>query len=279
MSIPTSTESLEKLAQVLDLDLGDVDELPTGDSAQIVRVTSNGEIALRSLDGEHPFDALIGFDAPPDWEILGVIAPGWGTYYQGPRKGERRRVRAIFVASRRGEEASLLRFSEDDAGIVMRTPQTPGRVADCVRRALDIPTAPPAEASLIAYWFDRVLQKLVARRHPSARSLGLIDVDEIDDLIDGRPMTWEDERWRVVEAEGNLHMDGAVASWMDAGMFARFMLAEMADPAESMRAAKPACTPAAWSYLLQNFIGAVTEADDDIEDFDDEFDFDEDEPF
>ncbi|MEY2473213.1 MAG: hypothetical protein QOK28_2542 [Actinomycetota bacterium] len=280
MSIHTSTDSLERLVQMLDFDLGDVDELPTGDSAQIVRVTSNSEIALKSLDGEHPFDALIGFDAPPEWEVFGVVAPGWGTYYEGPRKGERRRVRAIFVASRRGEEASLLRFAGDDKGIVMREPQSAGRVADCVRRALDIPTAPAANASLVAYWFDRVLQKLAARRHPSARGRGLVDVDEIDELIDGQPMSWEDERWRVVQAEGNLHMDGAVAAWMDAGMFARFMLAEMADPAESMRAAKPACTPEAWTYLLQCFLGAATEIDDDIEDVDAEFAFeDEDEPF
>ena len=277
MSIPTSTESLARLAQILDLDLGDVDELPIGDDAQIVKVTANGEIALRSLDGEHPFDALIGFDAPADWEVFGVVAPGWGTYYEGPRKGERRRCRAIFVASRRGEEASVLRFAGDAAGIVMQTPQSPGRVADCVRRALDIPTPPAADASLVAYWFDRVLQKLAARRHPSARALGLVNVDEIDALVDGRPASWEDERWRVVQAEGNLHMDGAVASWMDAGMFARFMLGEMADPAESMRAAKPACTPEAWRYLLEHFIGAATDVDDDIEEFDAEFEFDEDE--
>lgn len=261
MSIPTSTESLENLARILDFDLGDVDELPTGDSAHIVRVTSNGEIALRSLDGEHPFDALVGFDAPLDWEVFGVIAPGWGSFYAGPRQGERRRVRAIFVASRRGEEASLIRFSGDTEGTVTHEPHAPGRVADCVRRALDLPTAPESESSLVRYWFDRVLQQLVARRHPSAQR-GLVDVDEIDDIIDARPPSWEDERWRVVQAGGNLHMDGAVATWMDAGMFARFMLAEMIDPQVAMDGARPACTKEAWEYLLQCFIAAVGEAAD-----------------
>jgi hypothetical protein len=277
VSIPTSTESLERLIHILDLDLGDVDELPTGGSAQIVRVTDKGEIALRSLDGEHPFDALIGFDAPADWEIFGVIAPGWGTFYEGPRQGERRRCRAIFVASRQGEEASLLRFAGDDEGTLMHEPNTPGRVADCVRRALVLPTAMPAPSSLVAYWFDRVLQQLVARRHPSA-SRNLVDIAEVDALIDARPLSWEDERWRVVQAGGNLLMDGAVATWMDAGMFARFMLAEMVDPKDAMRHAKPACTPEAWEHLLARFIAAATEDDWD-DDWDDEEDDEDYEPF
>ncbi len=258
MSINTSTASLERLAQMIDLDLGEVDELPTGESAQIVRVTNTGEIAVRSLDGEHPFDALLGFDAPLDWEVFGVIAPGWGTHYAGPRRGQRRRVRAIFVASRNGEEASVLRFAGESEGTLMRDQQTPGRVADCVRRALDLPTDPGNEAQLVPYWFDRVLQQLVARRHPSAGGT-VVGVDEIDALIDARPLSWEDERWRVVQAGGNLHMDGAVATWMDAGMFARFMLGEMADPQVAMNGAKPACTPEAWDYLLQCFIAAARE--------------------
>ena len=79
MSIHTSTESLTRLAQTIDADLGEVDDLPNGESASLIRVTRSGEIAIRSLDGEHPFDALLGFVAPEDWEVFGVIAPGWGT--------------------------------------------------------------------------------------------------------------------------------------------------------------------------------------------------------
>jgi hypothetical protein len=274
MSIPTSTESLENLARILDFDLGDVDALPTGDSAQIIRVTSNGEIALRSLDGEHPFDALVGFDAPPDWEVFGVVAPGWGSYYEGPRKGERRRCRVIFVASRHGEEASLLRFAGDDEGTVMREPDPPGRVADCVRRALDLPTPPPDASSLLALWFHEVLQRLVARRHPSA-SRELVGLQDIDDVIGDAPASWADERWKVVEAGGNFRMDGSIAGWMDDGMFARFTLAELPEPTVVMAAARTACTPAAWEYLLARFAEAALSDFDDLDDLDDS----DDEPF
>lgn len=259
MSIPTSTESLARLAQIIDADLGEVDALPTGESASLVRVTRTGEIAVRSLDGEHPFDALLGFVAPDDWEILGVVAPGWGTHYGGRGKGERRRVRVVFVASRRGEEASVLRFAGEDEGTVMPQEQAPGRVADCVRRALDVATPVESDDSLLALWWDRVLQALCARNHPSFGG-ALVELEEVDDIVGDRPVSWGDERWAVVEAGGNLHMDGAVASWMDDGMFARFMLAEMADVDVALPAAKRACTAEAWTYLLQRF--ATTVLDD-----------------
>ena len=282
MSIHTSTSSLERLAQMIDFDLGDVDSLPTGESAQILKVTNTGEIALRSLDGEHPFDALMGFDAPPDWEVFGVVAPGWGSYYEGPRKGERRRVRVIFVASRQGEEASVLRFAGDDAGTVMTDPQAPGRVADCVRRALDIPTPEPEDGSLVPFWFDRTLQRLVARRHPSNGGV-LVGCDDIDAIIGEPPQSWDEERWKVVEAGGNIHMDGAVATWMDEGMLARFMLATMSEPAIAMPAARAACTPDAWDSFLREFIGRASAglgiANPLADDYPDDFDDDADEPF
>jgi hypothetical protein len=260
VSIETSTESLERLVRILDLDLGEVDELPTGESASVVRVMNNGEIGIRSLEGEHPFDALLGLVCPDEWEVFGVIAPGWGTYYAGPRKGERRRMRAIHVVSRSGEEASLVRFVGEEA-TVATDGHVPGRVADCIRRAMDAPTAPEPDSSLLAWWFDRVLQRLVARNHPSFEGAP-VGVDEIDDIIGDRPLSWADERWQVAQAGGNTHMDGAIASWMDDGMFARFMLGEMADPEVALPAAKRACSPEAWTALLTYFAGQA--------DFDDE---------
>ena len=263
MSIPTSTESLTRLAQVIDADLGDVDSLPTGESASLVRVTRTGEIAVRSLDGDHPYDALLGFVAPDDWEILGVIAPGWGTYYAGPSKGERRRVRVVFVASRRGEEASLLRFAGDEEPTIMTEAQAPGRVADCVRRALDVATPAEPDDSLLALWWDRVLQVLCARNHPSFGGT-LVDVAEMETIIGARPLSCADERWAVAQGGGNVYMDGAVAAWMDDGMFARYMLAELADADVALPAAKRACTGEAWTYLLQRFADSVL-ADEPLE--------------
>ena len=106
--------------------------------------------------------------------------------------------------------------------------------------------------SLLTLWWDGVLQSFVARNHPSFAG-ELVEVDDVDDLIGERPTSWGDERWKVIQAEGNLYLDGALATWMDDGMFARFMLAHMADPDVALPAAKRACTPEAWRYLLECF--------------------------
>ncbi len=262
MSIPTSTSSLTRLAQTLDADLGGVDELPTGESASLVRVTRSGEIAVRSLDADHPYDALLGFVAPEDWEVFGVIAPGWGTYYAGPAKGDRRRCRAIHLAQRSGEEVSVLRFSDDLDGTVVDEPQSPGRVADCIRRAMGLATPAETPATLAAYWTDDVLLHLAARGHPSFNG-ALVERCEIDEFLADRPLSWGDVRWAVIEAGGNVVLDASLAAWMDDGMFARLMLAEMVEPDIAISAAKRACTPDAWTYLLTQFVTLAMDSLDD----------------
>lgn len=261
MSIHTSTESLTRLATTIDADLGDVDELPTGDSASLIRVTRGGEIAIRSLDGDHPFDALLGFVAPDDWEVLGVIAPGWGTLYE-QNPPSRRRIRVIHVASRSGDEASLLRFAGDDTATTAPPGELPaGRVADCLRRALNLPTpAEPAE-SLSTLWVHRVLQALAARLHP-AYGRRKVDAHEVEAIVtSAAPSSWEDERWTVVQSEGSILMDGTIAAWMDAGMYARYVLADLPERSTTLDAAKKACTPAAWRFALIAMTGILLEDD------------------
>ncbi len=266
MSIPTSISSLARLAQTLDVDLGEVDALPVGESASLVRVTRNGEVAVRSLDGDHPYDALVGFVAPDDWEIFGVIAPGWGTYYEGPRKGERRRCRAIHLAQRSGEEVSVLRFSGDEETTVMTDPQPPGRVADCVRRALGLPTPEASDHSLLALWADEVLRKVAARVHPSFNG-ERVDSCEMYDLVGAPFASWSDARWAAIVEGGNEVMDATVATWMDDGMFAREMLAQIVDPGAAMAVAKSACTPEGWQTLMLLMLGQ-TDNDDGWDDLD-----------
>ncbi len=254
MTIPTSVSSLTRLAQTLDADLGHVDSLPTGESASLVRVTRNGEVAVRSLDGDHPYDALMGFVAPDDWEVFGVIAPGWGTYYDGPRKGERRRCRAIHLTQRTGEEVAILRFTGDEEGDVIQEKDAPGRVADCVRRAMGLPTPPATDASLTAWWADQVLRRIAARRHPSFEG-ELVDSCEVYDLIGPRPASWDDARWSVIAEGGNTVMDATIATWMDDGMFSRECLGEMIDPSVAMAEAKKACTPEGWRTVMMLILG------------------------
>lgn len=252
----TTTASLTRLALTIDADLGHVDELPTGGSAELIRVCRNGEIAIRSLEGEHPYDALLGFVAPEDWEVLGVIAPGWGTYYGGTKKGERRRVRVVHVVGRSGDRASVVRFAGDTEATVMDDTASPGRVADCIQRALNLPTEAEPEQSLMAMWWDRTLRAVAARSHPSNNGVK-VQPAELDALIGERPVSWAEERWAVITAGGSPLMDGAVASWMDDGMYARTVLADMADPDLALDAAKLACSTEAWSALLRRFANAV----------------------
>lgn len=259
MSIHTSTESLNRLATTIDADLGEVGELPTGDSASLLRVTRSGEIAIRSLDGEHPFDALLGFVAPDDWEIFGVIAPGWGTQYaQDPAR--RRRIRVIHVASRSGDEASLVRFAGDEAATCVGGGEQPvGRVADCVRRALNLPTPDEPHESLATLWVHRVLQALASRLHPSFGRTR-VEAHEIENIVAAAaPTSWGDERWSVVQSEGSVLMDGAIAAWMDDGMYARYVLGDLPERSATMDAAKQACTPAAWQLALIAMTGILLE--------------------
>jgi hypothetical protein len=260
VSIPTSTTSLGRLASVIDADLGGVDELPTGESASLIRVTRTGEVGVRSLDNQHPFDALLGFVAPDDWEVLGVVAPGWGTRVD---TGDRQRTRVIYVAARDGEEASLIRFAGDQNAEVLRpTERTIGRVADCVRRALDLPTAPEPDESLLASWWDRVLQKLAERNHPSFGG-GKVDADSVVGIIESaRPLSWHEERWAVIQRGGSALLAGDLCAWLDDGMFARLLLAELADPAVSIPAAKRACTEQAWTAVLEHFANAALAQDE-----------------
>ncbi len=164
----------------------------------------------------------------------------------------------IYVAARYGEEASLVRFAgDDDAEILRPTERTVGRVADCVRRALDLPTTPEPHDSLLALWWDRVLQKLAARNHPSFGE-NKLDVDEVASVIAAaRPRSWGDERWTVIANEGSLQVSGALAAWLDDGMFARLLLAELVDPDVAIPAAKRACTAQAWTALLKHFAAAA----------------------
>lgn len=248
------SESLRRLAATLDHDLGPVDDAPAGESASLVRVTRSGECAVRSLDGEHPYDALLGFVAPDDWEILGVAAPGWGTYYEGPRRGERRRCRAIHLATRKGDEVSLLRFAGDEEGELMPEGNAPGRVADCVRRALDLPTPEqPAESLAAAIWDEFARYAVTSLERP-------VDVDAVSDIFEATPKSWEEWRWWAIQNGGNHVMDASVATWMDAGMFAREMLAAMEDPDESMARLKAVCTPAAWQSVIVQFLEAAPSA-------------------
>src|SRR5205085_2272916 len=97
--------------------------------------------------------------------------------------------------------------------------------------------------------------------HPSfgRRKVEAQDVEQI--VAAAAPTSWEDERWAVVQSEGSVLMDGATAAWMDAGMYARYVLADLPERSATLDAAKKACTPAAWRVALIVMTGILLEDD------------------
>lgn len=187
------TTDLQALARSLDKDFGP--EL-LGRPPALVRVLDDGEVGSRELDPEaHPFEQLLGFCAPDEWAILGIVAYGWGGIGTNgaPRRSDdemRSRIRVIHLLDRHGAEAHFVRF-----GVECLEPEArpEGRVPDALRRALGLPTEPPPPPEL-----------------------GDPDVD------------WDELRWAVIQ--GRIEhpcIDGALAAWMDAGMFARITLSEV----------------------------------------------------
>ncbi len=201
--------------------------------------------------GQHPLDLLLGFVAPPSWSALGVICFGWAapagsvdaarhtsTGDRPSRHPERRRVRVTTIVDRHGTERATAAL---DDGTVVDEPGT-GTVTDALRRCLRLPTAPPPVASselFAAQWLGSIALSEraltwpeVALRHPALLLLAKGGHrPQPEELIGSgrslhRAMSWEQLR---VRAAGGLHDEGLgiaanVASWMDDGMFARWIL-------------------------------------------------------
>ncbi len=141
---------------------------------------------VESLAGQHPVDVLLGFEAPPSWRALGVVAEGTvlgehdppgrighhdggrvdrgerATDGAGARPGGRPGVRVVHVVGRDGASASVLRVQgrepeHHEARGLHDAPD--GRVDDVLRRALGLPTAPPEEPTVALWalmWLDRL---------------------------------------------------------------------------------------------------------------------------
>jgi hypothetical protein len=203
------------------------------------------QLGMAPTDGDHPFDLLLGFEAPDDWQVLGVVASGNAYRYDDPDP-EKVRATFVFLADRRGGSASLMRTA---AGIVALPGEPEGRIADALRRALGRPTAPPTCGTGIVFttlWLDALLDATgdpsrrsalstwngIARLHPAA-SLALRP-PAVDDLAAGvlelaqrwpwQRLRTEPDRWAM---PGDVGLPRDIAAWMDDGMYARWLLAEL----------------------------------------------------
>lgn len=194
------------------------------------------ELGMATVDA-HPADALIGTVAPDGWEALGMSQLGWARHFT--ELGSRRRVRVTTLVSRTGEQVTSLHdelgHAEDLPGV------SEGRVADVLRRCLGLPTPPPGLLPTAAFaaglWFHAVAAAAAdggpepmrwdraATLHPAGLPAGAGSADAVAACrrLVGTA-SWEDLRWQTVE--GSWAVPGvspALASWFDAGSFARWV--------------------------------------------------------
>ncbi|MBV9950878.1 MAG: hypothetical protein JO291_02925, partial [Acidimicrobiia bacterium] len=221
------------------------------------------ELGIRPLEGEHPVDALLGFRAPPEVDALGVVVSGTAHHLGPPADpGDRDdlaalpggRVRIIQIHARDGRSASRLRSIGTDPPPVVDTVAADGDVADCVRRALDLPTPPPPHPPVVWWaidWLDALLDHAcrdpsrrwtwrdVAALHPLA---GSHPPDSPSSLVATVGERSEGLAWsglRLAAADAALAAEGPpcpigpdLAAWMDDGMFARWLLGSRPEPVD-----------------------------------------------
>jgi hypothetical protein len=222
-------------------------------------------LAYLGLGAEHPLEALLGMTAPTGWDALGARCNGRcvpmatatvesGEYTQ-VSGAEPTPVAITFLVDRNGEGAGLLRCG--NATTQLNTAPE-GVVGDACRRALDLATAPPPASSRelwLRLWLDRVVDaaadgddvvvgswEAAVALHPSAHlssdhvdaapwSSELPDPTTLAEATHALTTAWPWSRLRrdaeTVGTPGPA-LSTDLAAWMDDGMFARWLLADLA---------------------------------------------------
>jgi hypothetical protein len=229
-------------------------DLAPPDPPRLVRVTgrrahpSQAEVALLPLAaGQHPTDLLLGFTAPRGWAAVGVISTAHQHATDRPHASAVP-VRLTFLLDRSGCSVTLLTPLEPaSAKMGARrelTSHPEGQLADVCHRVLGLATPPPAEHPaewLTRRWLDRILTEAVAR---PGRPGTWAEAVALHPLVGpGAPPTPAGLAQLTSGALSNLGWDGLrllaargadeqaplvgpeVAAWMDAGCFARWLLA------------------------------------------------------
>lgn len=249
---PTLRELVDQLERVLE-PMG-WDQPPVA-----VGIGADGEIefALATADMVDPIGSLVGIDAKRSWIAYGVVASGRvhdleeeaGRCY-GRRRPVEQRARMGHFVDRTGAVTAYFRL-QDGPDRVSEEPSI-GRVDDICRRALGLPTPAPAcavELLWACHWLERVLS--AAAEHPSevgtwrrvaahhaavarAAAAGRPAAETVDDLVVAGRWFAEQAPWeslRAQTARGERRFEAITAPqarWMDAGMFSRWLLMDLA---------------------------------------------------
>jgi hypothetical protein len=262
----------------------------------ILRVTGEPpEAAYRPLD-DHPLGPLLGFAAPQDWHAVGIRCRGRARRLQSPgiddphTGGNPTPIVLTMLIDRAGCGAGIMRDGE-----TLTPLQGPpeGVVADACRRALGLPTAPPPPDTIelwILIWLDRLVDAIavlgsaephvtwdtIAALHPAApgRSTGIeprttpsrspFDVPSAAPiaLAEASRQLAEAWPWHLLRADPEVvdtagpPLPADIARWMDDGMFARWVLAELPELADLANAVEVLLPPRHAAGVAQTVIAA-----------------------
>lgn len=221
------------------------------------------DLLMRPLDG-HPVDTLAGFDAPAEWTVLGVIATGTARHLEELQATDGStadppvppgRVVTTYLVGRDGTSASIC---EPPGGSPWETRAAGlhdaaiGRIDDCLRRALDLPTHPvgAGPGDLWArIWLDELLAAAcadparhwswttAALHHTAARAVAGEGLGRASEVADALPRLgeileagrgWTQLRAACASGEWSTgSIPAGLAEWMDDGMFGRWLLDEL----------------------------------------------------
>lgn len=238
---------------------------------------SSWQKVISDLDGMPCADALLGLTAPPEWWALGTIASGWASppeAFDGEEAERGRfairpsahpdacRMRGLAMISRAGNHVGRIRLAngvchDHDVGPADDT--ATGVTVDGIRRALGLPTLPPAFPTIELFttlWLSDIAYlaqekraagraatwNQIARLHPGMRMLNTggsrVRVEELVPTARalGKVATWSVVRQQVIEKRWLADMvEPKVAEWMDEGMLARWLIGAF-PPVEAMLA-------------------------------------------
>jgi hypothetical protein len=224
----------------------------------ILRVTGDPP-ALGSwgLLGQHPLSQLLGLTAPAAWRALGVRCTGRAHHLtdQDPptdytfRRTDPVPISFTFLLDRGGHAAALA--TSECGWQWLDGPE--GLVGDACRRALGLATAPPP-ISATDLWLDLWLHVVVsvasapdrpepltwdtvAALHPAiggrydAGRHHAVALAELTQVL-GQMWSWSELRHHPdIVALAEPPPSPAIRSWMDDGMFARWLLTQLPDRA------------------------------------------------